>query len=910
MATVASPTAPSTAREQVVLVDHDLEALKALVAPLRGQFEFHLTISASEALALLDHRAITAVIAGQRLFSASGVELLTEARKRSPRTMRVLLADANERKAIAPGTDPNAFQVLNRPCTAEQLKELLEVAAWSSTVPVEETGEIENVVLETAQEEPRPVDTTGAPVTVLTTDADLYEAIRAAVQNRHETYLATRIEDAVALAAEGRCPVLVTDFALAQPALERIARQIALHEPALVTVVVGGREQGNALMGLLGTGVIHRFLLKPVTSGLARLAIESAARHHAGLLTQVPPAPALRPARRTEARQPPAPAPEAESDGIPVLQPLPAGKPSPSPVPKPSQQAAKPAPAPVVKPAPPAPVAKPTTPAPKPAPPPEAAPRPRFAPSPVLAQEREDTTFQLTAPLAAGVAEAAEEAIAVPPPDRFAPIRARPIAFFGGIAAIVAIVAAAAGWWWYQANRPPPTDPRQLAIQNNLTAALGAFDDGRLITPEGQNAFFYYSEILKSDPQNTAALEGLERIGEHYIEQAENLMVAGDLDGAAQALAAVRLVQPEHKRLRFLDTQLRKEQRDRLMVQAGESASAGNTRKAQELLQEAEKIAPEQSAQLGFAQQVIAQRERTQLAGRSLETARQRLTQNRLVNPPNDSAKFHLRAAQRADPANVAVQQSLRDLTTRVLAEANTAVEKRQFDSARTWLREAQDLGASAEQLAPIRTALEGAQVDRQKNDLLQLVLKRSEENRLLEPAQDSARHYLARLVQADARFPGIAQGVNTLGAKLVAAAQAATAQRQYDQAGQLLSEARAIGYTGAELAAAESALGVARTPVPTTPTLADVAPKRVRAVVPQYPPRALEDGTEGWVDVSFRVSAEGNVTDAKVEGAVPRNLFERPALAAVRQWKFEARENNAVYTKRIRTRVEFELKE
>lgn len=887
MATAASPTAQSTAREHVVLVDHDLEALKNLVAPLRGQYEFHLTISASDALALLETRAIAAVIAGQRLFSASGVELLTEARKRSPRTMRVLLADANERRTVAQsGADPNAFQILNRPCTVEQLRELLQVAAWSSTVPVEETGEIESVVLETASEEPKPSEASGTPVTVLTTDADLYESIRVAVQNRHETFLATRLEDAIELAANGRCPVLVTDVALAQPALERIARQIGAHEPALVTVVVGGREQGNALMGLLGTGVIHRFLLKPVTSGLARLAIDSAARHHDALVTQSPSAPTPakrpdpRPVKRVENRPPP---PAPETDAIPVLRTV-----APSP-PKPA--------------------------APKPTPAPESAPRatPRFAPSPVLAAARDQETFQLTVPLAAEVAEAAqatEEVSAEPARRRFAPIRVRPTALIGGAIGLVVLAAAAAGWWWYQSSRPPPTDPREVAIQTNLTAALGAFEAGRLVDPQGDSAFFFYSEVLKFDPQNAAALEGIERIGERFVEQAENLMVEGNLAGAALALDGLRRVQPDHRRLRFLDTQLRKEQRDRLMVQAGESASAGNTRRAQELLKEAERVAPEQSGQLDFAQQVIAQRERTQLAGRSLETARQRLTQNRLVAPPNDSAKFHLRAAQRADPANVAVQQSLRDLTTRVVAEANTAVERRQFDAARNWLREAQDLGATPEQLAPIRTALEGAQVDRQKNDLLQLVLRRSEENRLLEPAQDSARHYLGRLVQADPQYPGIAQGVNTLGAKLVTSAQTATSQREFDQAALFLNEARAIGYSGAELAAADSALRTARAPAVTVPTLAEIAPKRVRAVVPQYPQRALEDGTEGWVDVSFAVTAEGNVADARVEGALPRNLFERPALTAVRQWKFEAREPNAVYTKRIRTRVEFQLQE
>ena len=70
-----------------------------------------------------------------------------------------------------------------------------------------------------------------------------------------------------------------------------------------------------------------------------------------------------------------------------------------------------------------------------------------------------------------------------------------------------------------------------------------------------------------------------------------------------------------------------------------------------------------------------------------------------------------------------------------------------------------------------------------------------------------------------------------------------------------------------------------------------------------------LEDGIEGWVDVSFLVSAAGDVTDARVEAAQPRARFDRAALSSVSQWKFEPRPADAVDpTLRIKTRVKFEL--
>ncbi|HEU4531685.1 MAG TPA: TonB family protein [Steroidobacteraceae bacterium] len=936
MAISPNPAA-GNAREQVVLIDHDVEALKALVAPLRGEFEFHATVSASDALALLDHKPIAAIVAGQKLFSTSGLELLNEARRRSPRTTRVLLADAQERKAVEQSRlDKSGIEILPRPCTAQQLKDVLQVAAWSSSVSSNETGEVEHVVMETAHDQPAIAESTGAPVTVLTTDANLYDAIRTAVQGRHETFLATRLQDAAELAAAGRCPVLVTDMALAQPALERIAKQLGAHESALVTVVVGNREQGNALMGLLGSGVIHRFLLKPVTPGLARLAIDSAARHHQGLLSAPRTAPAaktkptpLKPFTRPAPRvEPPAkaesttdafalsrPDPQSRTDAL-RTEPPPPRAPLVPPPKAPSAPPLKPAassPPPKASPPP-----SPSAAAPK-APPPGAAQTtgPRFAPSPVLAAQRErdegpdeDTTFELTAPLAVEVeAESAE-----PPVEETAAAPRRPKrigAMVGAGLALGVLAAAGAGWWWwYQGSQPPPVDARGTAIQTHLAAAVAAFDAGRLIDPPTDSAAHYYAEVLKIDPANAPALDGLERIAERFIEQAENLMVEGRLDEAATALDAVRQVQPNHRRLRFLDTQLRKEQQDRLVLQAREAANAGDTRKAQELLAEAARIAPAKSGELDAVQESLTARERSQMVSRSLETARQRLAQGRLTLPANDSAKFHLRAAQRADPDSLAVQQSLRDLTERVLAAGLLAANERQYDTARNLLDEAEQLGASDEQLRALRASIEGP--------------------------------------------------------RLVANAQVAIGQRQFDNATRLLGEARTLGFQGPELAAADNALRAARgagtgaaagaplaapagSAAPGAAAAAGVAaqgvasqagaatqpagsaqpgstaqqrtttpasgagpsatvPKRIRAAVPEYPRRALEQSQQGWVDVSFGISPEGTVVDLRVESANPRGTFDRAALSAVRQWRFEPRPPDQAYTERIRTRVEFKL--
>jgi TonB family protein len=820
----------------VVIVDHDLEALKKLVEPLRNEFEFYLTISGNDALTTVARNPIGLIIAGQTLFSGSGIEVLIQVRSRSPRTTRVLLANAVERKAVEGVLErAEVFQVLKRPCTAEQLREVLQAASWSARMRPEAGGTVEHVVLETGEHRSLAASASGAPVTVLTNDSGLFEAIRSAVHEHHDVHLATRESEAIELAAAGQCAVLVTDQALTQSALERATHALRTREPALVTVAAGSREQGNALMGLLGNGQIHRFLLKPVAPGLARLAIDSAARQHSSLKAHPRHDAGHRPAVRHEA-------------------------------------------------------------------PHRASPHPH----PAAAAPADDPAFALGAPLASaprGVIDAGEPLV---PPLRERSLR--PWLFTA--AGVLALAAITAGAWWLFSDRTPPVDQRQVAIDRALFSAEQAYRAGRYVEPETSSALHFYEQALKVDPAQSAATAGLDRIADHYIQQAEALMVEGELDAAEAALATVRRVRPDHKRLLFLDTQLRKDQQERLLLQARQSATQGDLREAQELLSQAQQVTPGASTEVAAAQAALSERERNEQVGRLLDGARQRLAQGRLVTPPDDSAKFFVRSAQRVDAANLAVLQVAQTLRERIVIEADAAIGARQFDAARNWIKEARDLEVNAAEVSRLQAALAAALDQKGKGDLLALGVRRTQENRLLEPAQDSALFYLTKLQDLDPAYPGLDGAISSLGAKLVSGAQAATTQRQFDNATLLLGGATALGYAGADLAAAETALRTARSPVPVAPRIPQpVAPKRTKYVAPKYPNDALEDGIEGWVDVSFLVSAAGDVTDARVEAAQPRARFDRAALSSVRQWKFEARPAEAVDpTLRIKTRVRFEL--
>lgn len=58
----------------------------------------------------------------------------------------------------------------------------------------------------------------------------------------------------------------------------------------------------------------------------------------------------------------------------------------------------------------------------------------------------------------------------------------------------------------------------------------------------------------------------------------------------------------------------------------------------------------------------------------------------------------------------------------------------------------------------------------------------------------------------------------------------------------------------------------------------------------PNYPRRAVQAGIEGWVKLSFTVTADGQVKDIKILDANPPRLFDYEAMRAIQQWTFKPR--------------------
>jgi periplasmic protein TonB len=82
--------------------------------------------------------------------------------------------------------------------------------------------------------------------------------------------------------------------------------------------------------------------------------------------------------------------------------------------------------------------------------------------------------------------------------------------------------------------------------------------------------------------------------------------------------------------------------------------------------------------------------------------------------------------------------------------------------------------------------------------------------------------------------------------------------------------------------------------------------------IAPDYPPRALSRGLEGWVQVQFTITPTGTVKDAKVVNAEPKTIFDDAALKAIARWRYNPRVEGGVAVERVgvQTIIRFQLEQ
>lgn len=88
-----------------------------------------------------------------------------------------------------------------------------------------------------------------------------------------------------------------------------------------------------------------------------------------------------------------------------------------------------------------------------------------------------------------------------------------------------------------------------------------------------------------------------------------------------------------------------------------------------------------------------------------------------------------------------------------------------------------------------------------------------------------------------------------------------------------------------------------------------DIPPQPVFQPSPRYPYAARQSGIEGWVELEFVVSIDGQVADVLVSRSHPGTVFAAAAVEAVTRWRFEpARRRGEPVAVRVHLPLAFKL--
>lgn len=119
------------------------------------------------------------------------------------------------------------------------------------------------------------------------------------------------------------------------------------------------------------------------------------------------------------------------------------------------------------------------------------------------------------------------------------------------------------------------------------------------------------------------------------------------------------------------------------------------------------------------------------------------------------------------------------------------------------------------------------------------------------------------------------------------------------------LIEAREPKDAYSEAAVTAAIAAKCREDAPESPPGAVVPALRVD---PHYPQPALDAGTEGSVDLTFTVLADGTVSALAVVESEPEGVFDDAAAKAVGRWRYCPDDSLSDDARRVRVRLNFKL--
>jgi protein TonB len=667
------------------------------------------------------------------------------------------------------------------------------------------------------------------------------------------------------------------------------------------------------LMDLINRGNVYRFLLKPVSPGRARLAVEASVKHH----LEAPDA-AFK-IKGTPAARKPAPKPAPATRAIPQSSPATAPATKANPIPKPLASKPK------------------AIPEALPEDPPLGDPKNE---SPIdhglsSALGDDDTSFakSITSLVSSFIKKRKEgETPAPASPERVA-TSPKPAAPGGGArefllrnpkmigiaAATIFVLASVLFWFTGGDDAADPIEDSVFTSTASVTEedvvfgkpmntgndaqplvdeARLARDAGQIFNPAGSNAIELFLAAVAADASNTTVAAELDAVIEQALGMAESAVLDIRLDDAAAALQRVALADADNPRLPFLAAQLAQMQLRSHLADARAAIRDTRFEDAGNAIAAARALGAADTTEVDAVTEELDTARSEQQVDEVLALANARLEEGDLLSPANDNARYYYDLVLNNDPGNAAARQGLNVIASTLVLQARTEIDGGRLDDAEQLLNEARAIDASSSELAATDTALVNARdaITLQEQRRAAEALRQAEADR---QATEKARLERQRLAEEDAQATAVNQAPEQTAKESI---RESVSTDSGDTATQ--DDGSVTGAMAAETLDEPVSVNA-----PNDRLVAISSLTRTKYYAPKYPRVAQRRNLSGWVSIEFTVAVDGSVRDVEALEAEPAEIFDNAAIRAVERWKFEPIfENGVAVEKRAGVRMMFAL--
>jgi TonB family protein len=231
-------------------------------------------------------------------------------------------------------------------------------------------------------------------------------------------------------------------------------------------------------------------------------------------------------------------------------------------------------------------------------------------------------------------------------------------------------------------------------LDNPLRMAELAYEAGMLIEPEEFSAWKLFAGVLKSEPDNFAARDGLTKVADDLVRRGETALDQGRFDDARATVERIRATLPEHPGAKALAQKIFPD-------------AAPVVASARELLPLPEpdmRVARVETAPAAPAPPPKPKVDPLVEANKAFEEA---LAEGRLLTPAEQSAKHFVNEMNRVDVDHELAKSARTALSLEFLSRAAQSIEALDPEAAGIWIDEAQALlGATDEGVRKARSAL------------------------------------------------------------------------------------------------------------------------------------------------------------------------------------------------------------